>query len=347
MRVRRFNSPRPDKHAATLDEFALCFVGKKKAADRQRAVSHKEERMRFCFIIEEQYRKEPMPMVIADQLRQWGHAIDEFEPQEMVTNLSDLPSYGYDAYVLKTVSDGPGLIILEAAEAAGILTINTSRSIRLVREKAVAATFACAHGLPIPRTYFAAHLRLFKQIPLTEYPLVVKPNNGSSCRSIYRLASPADLATLEIEEQESYFLAQRYVENTGYDIKLYVTGKEVYAVAKKSPLHAEVPEGLIPLTPQLRRLALEVGKLFGLDIFGLDVVETSQGLALLDINDFPSFGLVPRGVARVSEYVLHAARQAELQREARLARNQRRRQARKGRIDPAWPALRSTMGVRK
>ena len=303
--------------------------------------------MRFCFIIEEQYRKEPMPMVIADQLRQWGHAVDELEPQEMVTNLSDLPSYGYDAYVLKTVSDGPGLIILEAAEAAGILTINNSRSIRLVREKAVAATFARAHGLPIPTTYFAAHLRLFRQIPPTEYPLVVKPNNGSSCRSIYRLASPADLATLEIEEQESYFLAQRYVENTGYDIKLYVTGKEVYAVAKKSPLHAEVPEGLIPLTPQLRRLALEVGKLFGLDIFGLDVVETSQGLVLLDINDFPSFGLVPRAVARVSEYVLHAARQAELQREARFARNQRGRQPRKGRIDPAGPALRSTMGVRK
>ncbi|MFL5666869.1 MAG: hypothetical protein ACJ8BW_36795, partial [Ktedonobacteraceae bacterium] len=65
--------------------------------------------MRFCFIIEEQYRKEPMPMVIADQLRQWGHAVDELEPETMVTNLSALPSYGYDAYVLKTVSDGPGL----------------------------------------------------------------------------------------------------------------------------------------------------------------------------------------------------------------------------------------------
>jgi hypothetical protein len=36
-----------------------------------------------------------------------------------------------------------------------------------------------------------------------------------------------------------------------------------------------------------------------------------------------------------------------LQREARFARNQRGRQSRKGRIDPAGPALRSTMGVRK
>jgi ribosomal protein S6--L-glutamate ligase len=270
-------------------------------------------------------------------LRQWHHSIDELEPQATVTNLSDLPTYGYDAYVLKTVSEGPGLIILEAAEAAGILTINNSRSIRLVRDKAVAATFARAHGLPIPTTYFVAQLSLLEQIPPQMYPLVVKPNNGSSCRNIYRLASPAELAKLEIEEDEgSYFLAQRYVENSGYDIKLYVTGKEVYAVAKTSPLHAGIQEGLIPLTPQLRRLALEVGKLFGLDIFGLDVVETPQGLALLDINDFPSFGLVPRAVERVAEYVLHAAMRAELQREARIARNQRRRQARKDNTDPAW-----------
>jgi ribosomal protein S6--L-glutamate ligase len=287
--------------------------------------------MRFCFIIEEQYRKEPMPGVIADQLRQWGHTIDELEPQEMVTNLSELPSYGYDAYVLKTVSDGPGLIILEAAEAAGILTINNSRAIRRVRDKGVAASFARAHGLPMPTTYFVSHPRLLKQIPATEYPLVVKPNNGSSCRNIFRLQTPDDPTLYEIEkEQETFFLAQPYIENSGYDIKLYVTGKEVYAVAKKSPLHGGIQEGLITVTPQMRRLALDVGRLFGLVIYGLDVVETPQGLALLDINDFPSFGLVPRAVARIAEYVLHAAAHAEVQREKHLARTQRRTQMQQG-----------------
>jgi ribosomal protein S6--L-glutamate ligase len=284
--------------------------------------------MRFCFIIEEQYRREPMPLVIADQLLQWGHTVDLLEPQSMVVCLADLIENGYDAYVLKTLSDGPGLSILEAAEAVGIPTINNSRAIRLVRDKAVAAAFARAHGLPIPPTYFVAHPRLLKQIPAEDYPIIVKPSNGSSCRGIYRLNSPAELTALEIAEaNDSFFLAQRYAENTGFDIKLYVTGKEVFAVAKKSPLHSEVDEGLIPLTPQLRKLALEVGKLFGLDIYGLDVVETSQGLAVIDINDFPSFGLVPRAVARVSEYVLHAAKRAELQRSARVKRSLRSRTA--------------------
>ena len=285
--------------------------------------------MRFCFIVEEQYRNDAMPMVIADQLLQWGHDVDLLEPQTAVTCLSDLADQGYDAYVLKSLADGPGLSILEAAEAVGIPTINSSRSIRLVRDKAVAAAFARAYGLPIPPTYFVAHPRLLKQIPAGEYPIVVKPSNGSSCRGIYLLHTPADLEALEIAEaDDSFFLAQRYAENTGFDIKVYVTGREVYAaVAKKSPLHSEVDEHFVPLTPQVRKLVLQVGTLFGLDIYGVDVVETPQGPAILDINDFPSFGRVPRAVVRISEYVLHAAKRAELQRAARIERARQRRLA--------------------
>ena len=94
--------------------------------------------MRFCFIVEEKYRNDPMPLVIADQLLQWGHEVDVLEPQAAATCLSDLAMQGYDAYVLKSLAEGPGMSILAAAEAVGIPTINNSRAIRLVRDKAVA-----------------------------------------------------------------------------------------------------------------------------------------------------------------------------------------------------------------
>jgi ribosomal protein S6--L-glutamate ligase len=273
--------------------------------------------MRFCFVIEEQYKDEPMPAIIAQQLLQWGHSIDILEPSITITSLSDLGNQGYDAYVLKTVSDGPGLSILEAAEAAGIPTINSSRAIRRVRDKAVATAFAHRSGLPIPPTYFVAHPHLLEQVPLTYYPLVIKPTNGSSCRDIYRVDTPADLETLHIAQTgNSFFLAQRYVENTGFDVKLYVAGREVYAVAKRSPLHpnVKVRKRLIPVKPELRVLALQVGRLFGLDVYGLDVVETTNGPVIVDINDFPSFGHVPGAVALVSTYILHVARRVQLQR---------------------------------
>ncbi len=264
--------------------------------------------MHFCFIIEARYRYDLMPLAVARQLVAWGHNVDLLEPQTTLTCLSDLTQEKYDAYVLKTVSDGPGLSLLEAAEAAGIPTINHSRSIRLVRDKAVATAYA--YGLPIPLTYFAVHSELLKQIPTEHYPLVVKPNNGSSCRDLFLLDSPADLATWRLVETTArFFLAQHYVENRGLDSKLYVAGTEAFAVAKRSPLHPEVrvDKRLLPPTLELRNLALRVGRLFDLDIYGLDVVETRDGPMVVDINDFPSFRRVPHAVSLVSAEILHIA----------------------------------------
>ena len=73
-------------------------------------------------------------------------------------------------------------------------------------------------------------------------------------------------------------------------------------------------EQLIPLRLEWRKLARRVGEIFGLEIYGLDVVETSNGPVVVDINDFPSFGHVPGAVSRVSDYILHIAEQARLKR---------------------------------
>src|SRR5919199_3160270 len=161
---------------------------------------------RLCFIIEEKYRHESMPLAVASQLRRWGHDVDLLEPHATVTPLFDLVAQRYDAYVLKTVSEGPGLSLLDAAEAAGIPTINNARSVRLVRDKAVAIALAHAHGLPVPPTYFVAHPRLLTLIPPEDYPLVVKPSKGSACRDIYRVNHPAELASLALRDGAHPFL---------------------------------------------------------------------------------------------------------------------------------------------
>src|SRR5216684_1248623 len=155
--------------------------------------------MRFCFILEEKYVHKPMPMVVADQLQQWGHQIEVLQPYAAVTSLTDLSLTEFDAYVLKTVSDGPGLTILEAAEAVGIPTINNSRAIRLVRDKAVAVALADAHNIPIPYTYFVAHPDLLIKVPHDAYPLVVKPSNGSSMQGVHLVRTPQEMARLRVE----------------------------------------------------------------------------------------------------------------------------------------------------
>ncbi len=276
--------------------------------------------MHFCFIIEEQYRHDSMPTIVSNQLLQWGHSVDILVPQDTITSLSDLPKKRYDAYVLKTVSDGPGLSLLEAAEAVGIPTINRSWAIRRVRDKAIAVVMAQAQNIPMPATYFVAHPRLLNQVPREQFPLVVKPTNGSSCRQIHYIDSPAALAQLEIEVANgtatgSFWLAQHYEVNSGFDTKLYVAGNDVFAVAKRSPLHPaiEVEKRPIAVSPALRSLALRVGRLFGLDIYGLDVVETSKGPMVVDINDFPSFGNVPEAEKLVARCVIETAQRMKQQ----------------------------------
>jgi ribosomal protein S6--L-glutamate ligase len=274
--------------------------------------------MHFCFIIEAQYKHQLMPMAVARQLMDWGHNVELLEPETTITSLTRFTKVKYDAYVLKTVSDGPGLSILEAVEAIDLPTINNSRAIHLVRNKAVAAVYAQNHGLPTPLTYFVAHPDLLKQIPEEDYPLVVKPANGSSSRGIYRVDSPTELEKLNIVEANArFFLAQQYIENSGFDIKLYVVGPDVFAVAKRSPLHpeVEVKKRIIPVTAELGNLALNVGKLFRLDIYGLDVVETPLGPMIVDINDFPSFSQVPHAISLVSSHIVRIAMQQLEQRE--------------------------------
>ena len=76
----------------------------------------------------------------------------------------------------------------------------------------------------------------------------------------------------------------------------------------------EVESQLIPLKSEWLKLAQRVGELFGLDIYGLDVLETNNGPVVVDINDFPSFGQVPGAVKRISNYILRLAKDAKFKR---------------------------------
>jgi ribosomal protein S6--L-glutamate ligase len=270
--------------------------------------------VRLCFIVEAKYENDVMPGAVVDVLRSCGHDVDVLRPNGMVTDLWELLPTDvarYDAFVLKTVSEGPGLSLLDAAAAAGVTTVNDYRAIRLARDKAVAAVRARAAGIPFPKTWFASRSTLLDQIPVDTYPLVVKPNNGSSLRDVYRVDSPDALAHLDIDDTGS-LLAQPYLPNPGYDVKLYNTGDEVFATVKRSPLHpgADVVEQQIPVTSEQRTLARAVGRVFGLDIYGIDVVKTAHGWVVLDINDFPSFGNVPHAAWRLARTVLRVTRRA-------------------------------------
>ncbi|GGR11825.1 ATP-grasp domain-containing protein [Streptomyces netropsis] len=273
--------------------------------------------MRLCFLVEEQYRHDGMPVNVIRQLTAWGHRVDVVRPGSSLLRLSETVRAGdHDAWVLKTVSGGPGLTLLEAAATIGLTTVNDARAIRGVRDKALAAVIAERHGLPVPVTYAAARPEEFAEIPAAEYPLVVKPADGSSGRAVRLVPTPGELVASGREGAgEGMLIAQPYVPNAGVDLKVYCVDGEFFATERCSPLHPDRPgrERQVPLTAEVAAIAAEVGAAFGLDLYGLDVVLGPDGPVVVDVNDFPSFRQVPDAVARVAWAVLrlaHAGTQA-------------------------------------
>lgn len=268
--------------------------------------------MRLCFLVEEHYRRDGMPNEVIRQLTAWGHQVDVVRPGGSLLHMDEVVRSGaHDAWVLKTVSGGPGLTLLEAAAAAGMTTVNDARAIRGVRDKALAAAIGSARGLPQPRTYAVARPELLAEIPDSAYPLVVKPADGSSGRGVHLLASPDRLAALLPElAGEAMLIAQPYVPNAGTDIKVYCVDGELFATERCSPLHpdAAVRERQVPLPAEVARIAARVGEVYGLDLYGVDVLLGPDGPVVVDVNDFPSFRQVPDAAARVARAVLALAR---------------------------------------
>jgi ribosomal protein S6--L-glutamate ligase len=260
------------------------------------------ERLRLCFILEQEYREDPMPLVVVDRLRALGHRVDVVPAA--TTSTGRLIGGGYDACVLKTASRGRGIALLEAAAAAGVPTINRPSSVRRVRDKAAAACWGRRWGLPVPPSVHAAGVGDLEGIAAGRYPLVVKPNRGSGNQGVFLVESPSQLRRLPLADVDGGLLIQSYVDNPGYDLKLYHTGREVFAVRKASPLHGPVEPELVPVTPELRELTLAFGRAFDLDVYGVDVVWTPQGWVAVDVNDFPSFGGVPLAVERLAASIV-------------------------------------------
>lgn len=267
--------------------------------------------MNLCFIVEDCHRDDRMPLTVARRLAEWGHHIDVFRPKGSVIRISELVQEStHDAWILKTVSGEPGLSVLDAVAASGLTTINDAHAIRLVRDKAVAAALARRMGLPFPLTYFAAASTLLSQIPAEHYPLVVKPSDGSSGRSVHLVTEPAELADLTASlTGEGFLLAQPYILNAGVDFKVYSIAGELHGTIQRSPLHpdASVRGHTTALTTELAGLAEAVGDVFGLDLYGVDVLKGPDGWVVVDVNDFPGFRYVPDAVTQVARCILRLA----------------------------------------
>ena len=229
--------------------------------------------------------------------------------------------------------DLAGLGILAAASALGVVAINTPQAIDLVRNKIAMQAVLLEHGLPLPKTWFAADAAIFRGVPRDRFPLVVKPFDGDGSRGLSLLTQPEDVDLLSsLQQAQPLYLAQEFLETDGWDLKLYGIGSQVWAVRKPSPVSFPEPgpavmehkkgSELIEIDAQLRDIALTCGRACGLELWGVDVAMTPDGPYVIEVNDFPTYSAIPDAGAEIARHALALVRIEALSRETGRSRMQ-------------------------
>jgi ribosomal protein S6--L-glutamate ligase len=274
--------------------------------------------MNIGVISERRYLAQGMPGFLLRALAAHGVAADvicpdncHFDPETgAVDSLDDNRTFdlsGYDVVVSRT-RNGLGLTMLSYAEAAGALTINSYAATERIRNKANMGVILSRSGIACPRTILAWDLSSLAGLPEQEFPLIVKPTYGDNSRGLLLLRGREDLDGLDWAED--FVLAQRYLPNDGFDLKLYVCGKTIFAVRKPSPLNPDPKASLEVVSPtnQMIDLARRCGAAFGLEIYGVDTIETPNGLAVIEVNEFPNFSGIESAGECIATHVLERAR---------------------------------------
>jgi predicted glycosyltransferase len=186
-------------------------------------------------------------------------------------------------------------------DRAGAPLLNPYPVSALLRDPIGTSRVLQAAGVPVPETLVASHAS--QLLPaLDRGPLVVKPYRRSQVHdtSPAVVRDAAELAALGPIEEPVF--AQRYHPLDGPPRKIYAIGGEFFGVLGRQP-----ERQLFPLSRELADLARRCGAAFGIDLFGVDIVESGGQPYVINMKSFPSFKGVPDASRRLADYISAAA----------------------------------------
>ena len=255
-------------------------------------------------VLEDRYRSQAQPAGLIQSFKEHG-----FQVNVIGSNKAKRKLYRDTQHRKLAIVRGRSRELLDLVaqlESRGVQTINRSGAINSVLDKSHMAVALEKAGIPTPVTYYEPASILAKRLPPGAYPLILKPVFGDNARGLQIVFSAEELSTLNWLEPLA--LAQKYLINDGYDLKLYGIGEEVWAVRKPSPLpiHPSVkrPAELLHITPELKSLGQRCGALFGLELYGVDCILTRSGPVVIEVNDYPNYTGISEANDRLADYVI-------------------------------------------
>jgi len=261
-------------------------------------------------LTDERYLKQRMPLALAEWLTEREVPVRILISDEQVADLGKTLDPWADLMpgdvVVARTRDTFALALLRAAERPGVSILTPWAAVAAVRNKPRAAEILGRERVPMPRTYIAAAPASLRHLPHDVWPLVVKPHLGDNARGVTLVHDPTGLDDLVWED--CMVLAQSFVDTGGIDLKLYAVGERVWAVRRPSPVPLAPRPALqptpVPVTDELAAIASACRAAFGLDLCGIDILESDQGPLVIDVNDFPNYTGVADAPDAIGDYVL-------------------------------------------
>ena len=267
------------------------------------------KKLRIGFLLPRYSRhsKSYMPTVVRT-LEGAGVHVDVIHPVEHIIDLGAL-RVEHDLYVLRKTS-GFALSLAGALHELGAAIINPYPVSAALHDKIVTVRILQSAGVPTPATFVAAEPARLGPL-LDAGPLVIKPYQGAGGHHVQIVRNMAELAEVRHERREPVF-AQRYHPPDGRDRKIYVIGDAIFAIKKTFPRRTEEEKLGELFTPSadLCEIVLRCGRAFGVDLYGVDVIESGGKPYVVDMCSIPGFKGVPDAPRRLAQHLQRAAAQA-------------------------------------
>jgi ribosomal protein S6--L-glutamate ligase len=214
-----------------------------------------------------------------------------------------------------------GTAMVRQFESQGAYTTASSIAINRSRDKLRAYQVLAKAGVGIPKTVFARETANFDDVVdlAGGTPLIIKVARGTHGNGVVLAETPkAAKAVMQAFYVEGVnFLVQEFVkESAGTDIRALVVGSRVVASVMRQSLDDDFRSNThqggvgkaVKLTEEEERTAIKAAKAMGLSICGVDMMRSSRGPLVLEVNSSASLKtpelITKRDVAtKIIEYI--------------------------------------------
>ena len=243
----------------------------------------------------------PEEKLILTAARARGLDVTALFDRELVLDLSapDAAASGLDVDVVldRSVAHSRAGYTLAVLERWGVPTLNSAGAVQLCDDKARNSLALEAAGVPTPRTLLAYSVEAaLAACEAVGYPAVLKPVTGSWGRLLAKVNGPEQAKAVLAQKQElgsfhhAIFYVQEYVPKPDRDIRAYVIGDRVLAASYRTAKHwvTNAARGAVsvpcPITPEIEEQALRACAAVGARLAGVDLIETDDGLTVVEVN---------------------------------------------------------------